>query len=756
MKVVLLELESHFSTPILEEAMDLVKETNEYDLTQPETGFFHCVSINPDYHVEMQVTTDGLVDVKCHCAVFKRAKICKHAIGGIMILRDHKIRNRRVRSKSKHEKLLLDDVLKKLNITELRKFISEYAQSHSAFRAEVLANYLHIIRKPDYHHLLMDMTPMDKFGVIKLNRNNLKSVRNIVAILLKQAQQLLKDNALPQTFQILEATIHHLYRLVIKVPQFQEQLTTELRHALRLFDAYCLAPMAPRLQKSAIILAMDVSSREGFLLLKGTSTLLRSAEPFILEKKNRRAAFQLVEEKITFENPQRILWACLLLRWARMWSMNTKKKEVKDILKSSIPDIIIELQAQREYEDLLHTLGTTKMETYPQATGQMMLQAGLRAAKLTGNDAIGLTLAYQLSVIHHDTEAWESLYHLNTESALKALQLVQEYYSPGDSEQADYFLLHGLKTSSQKQLLLEWLKALGDIQLLMDFDGPLTALYANELATMYAQSITALREKYGGETVRRKLNIINNHLKDIDLHALVVENLKNMEQKSSADNPGNGVIRGFIFDLDGVIVDTAEHHFLSWKTIMAELGAVISEEDDRHTRGASRMESLEYLLTKHKIKLTNEEKVMWAAKKNDLYLQAIKEITPRDLLPGVLAFLIDAKKAGLSIALGSASKNARTVLNKLGIENRFDVILDGTDTKKSKPDPEIFIKGCKAMQFQPNEVVVFEDAAKGVKAALAAGCKVVGIGDTEVLHEANYTITGLDQSTPLLIIEKLK
>ena len=157
MKVVLLDLESHFETPILEEAMDLVKETNEYDLTQPEAGYFHCLSKNPDFHVEMNVTEDGMVSSKCHCAVFKRSKICKHAIAGIMILRDHKIRSRRNRSKSKHEKLLLDEVLKKLNITELRKFISEFAHSHSAFRAEVLASYLHLIRKPDYHHLLTDI-----------------------------------------------------------------------------------------------------------------------------------------------------------------------------------------------------------------------------------------------------------------------------------------------------------------------------------------------------------------------------------------------------------------------------------------------------------------------------------------------------------------------------------------------------------------------------------------------------------------------
>ena len=157
-----------------------------------------------------RVKTDGTVTAKCHCTVFKRAKVCKHSLAALLILRDHILRSRRGKSKSKHENLLLDDVLRKLTITELRGFISTYGQSHSGFRAEVLANYLHLIKKPDYHHLLSDMTPIDKYGNIKLNRNNLKTVRNILSTLLRQAQQLLKEKALAETFLILEATIHHL------------------------------------------------------------------------------------------------------------------------------------------------------------------------------------------------------------------------------------------------------------------------------------------------------------------------------------------------------------------------------------------------------------------------------------------------------------------------------------------------------------------------------------------------------------------
>ncbi|MBK9104392.1 MAG: beta-phosphoglucomutase [Saprospiraceae bacterium] len=229
-----------------------------------------------------------------------------------------------------------------------------------------------------------------------------------------------------------------------------------------------------------------------------------------------------------------------------------------------------------------------------------------------------------------------------------------------------------------------------------------------------------------------------------------------MDKKNKGGTgPQAAEIRGFVFDLDGVIVDTAVHHFQSWKKILKELGADITEEDDHHTRGASRMESLEYLLNRYSIVLTQEEKEMWAAKKNEVYLEAIELITPRDLLPGALAFLIDTRKAGLKLALGSASKNARGVLKKLAIEERFDAILDGNDAKESKPHPEIFTKACEALKLDPAEVVVFEDAAKGVQAALAAGCHAVGLGDPEALKEADIIISGLDQTTPTLIIEQL-
>ncbi len=214
-------------------------------------------------------------------------------------------------------------------------------------------------------------------------------------------------------------------------------------------------------------------------------------------------------------------------------------------------------------------------------------------------------------------------------------------------------------------------------------------------------------------------------------------------------------IRGFIFDLDGVIVDTAVHHFEAWRKVMRELGAEIADEDDQHTRGASRMESFQYLLDRYQIHLSDEDKTSWAARKNEMYLDSIQSIKPDDLLPGAKEFLLRAHAEGLKIALGSASKNARMVLDRLNITDMFDAIIDGNDVHQSKPDPEVFTKGCLALNLAPETVVVFEDAAKGIDAAIAAGCHTIGIGDPAVLRKADHVISGLDAASPFQIIEKL-
>ena len=144
-----------------------------------------------------------------------------------------------------------------------------------------------------------------------------------------------------------------------------------------------------------------------------------------------------------------------------------------------------------------------------------------------------------------------------------------------------------------------------------------------------------------------------------------------------------------------------------------------------------------------------------AARKNNYYLEAIAAITPDDLLPGAHDFLRASRKAGLLLALGSASKNARGVLEKLGIGHEFDAILDGNDAVESKPHPEIFIKATEALGLAPEEVVVFEDAAKGVQAAIAAGNHVVGLGDPGTLREADIVIPDLAHASPADIIDRI-
>ena len=316
--------------------------------------------------------------------------------------------------------------------------------------------------------------------------------------------------------------------------------------------------------------------------------------------------------------------------------------------------------------------------------------------------------------------------------------------------------MYGWRISGGIDKIVDRLKAIGVIDHVMEFDFFLKDAFPDELATLYAEHIINIREAYGGVMARQKLNNIFSHLKSIGMTDQVAAKLKKMESQSKGERPANNhVIKGFVFDLDGVIVDTAVHHFQSWKKILKELGADITEEDDHHTRGAGRMESLEYLLNQYNIRLAEEEKLYWAARKNDVYVEAINAISPADLLPGALEFLEASRAAGLSLALGSASKNARAVLSKLNVADKFDAILDGNDAKASKPDPEIFVKACAALGLPPHEVVVFEDAPKGVQAALSAGCKAVGIGEDNNLSAAHIVIKGLHDSDPAQIIERL-
>ncbi|WP_428330535.1 beta-phosphoglucomutase [Mucilaginibacter sp.] len=213
-------------------------------------------------------------------------------------------------------------------------------------------------------------------------------------------------------------------------------------------------------------------------------------------------------------------------------------------------------------------------------------------------------------------------------------------------------------------------------------------------------------------------------------------------------------IKACIFDLDGVIVDTAVYHYKAWKRLANELGFDFTEEDNEKLKGVSRVRSLEIILAIGGVTKTPAEQAELAARKNEWYVDMISHMTPAEILPGAKAFLETCRAEGIKTALGSASKNSMTILNKIGLAHLFDAIVDGNHVSKAKPDPEVFLKGAQAVGVTPAECVVFEDAIAGVQAAINGGMKVVGIGLPSVLAEANIVVSGLDKIT-LAEIEKL-
>ena len=208
-----------------------------------------------------------------------------------------------------------------------------------------------------------------------------------------------------------------------------------------------------------------------------------------------------------------------------------------------------------------------------------------------------------------------------------------------------------------------------------------------------------------------------------------------------------GQISTCIFDLDGVIVDTAKYHYIAWKALANELGFDFTEQDNERLKGVSRMTSLNILLEIGGISLSEAEKERLAHQKNENYKTYILKMEPDEILPGAKAFLEDLKSRGFKIALGSASKNAMTILNRLELTHLFDAIIDGTKVSEAKPDPEVFLKGAQELGTSPSDCVVFEDAEAGVEAALAGGMKCVGIGSPEQLGKAHLIVDGLHQMT---------
>jgi beta-phosphoglucomutase len=205
------------------------------------------------------------------------------------------------------------------------------------------------------------------------------------------------------------------------------------------------------------------------------------------------------------------------------------------------------------------------------------------------------------------------------------------------------------------------------------------------------------------------------------------------------------IIKACIFDLDGVIVDTAIYHYKAWKRLANELGFDLTEHDNEKLKGVSRVRSLELILQWGGVTKTPAEQEELAAKKNSWYGEMISKMAPAEILPGAKEFLITCRQAGLKTALGSASKNSGMILDKVGIADLFDAVIDGNKVSKPKPDPEVFLKGAEELGMEPAVCVVFEDAIAGIEAAKNGGMKAVGVGSPEVLTEADLVVSGLNE-----------
>lgn len=200
------------------------------------------------------------------------------------------------------------------------------------------------------------------------------------------------------------------------------------------------------------------------------------------------------------------------------------------------------------------------------------------------------------------------------------------------------------------------------------------------------------------------------------------------------------MIQAVIFDLDGVIVDTAHYHYIAWKRLASEFGITLTPQHNELLKGVSRMRSLEIVLSLGNIQLSDSEKEALADKKNKWFIEYIESVRPEEIFPGVKDMLVNCRKKNLKVALASSSKNAPRVIELLGVANLFDTMVDGTMITHTKPDPEIFLLAAKRLGVSPDKCVVFEDAEAGVEAAIAAGMKCIGVGSPEQLGKANFIV----------------
>jgi beta-phosphoglucomutase len=207
--------------------------------------------------------------------------------------------------------------------------------------------------------------------------------------------------------------------------------------------------------------------------------------------------------------------------------------------------------------------------------------------------------------------------------------------------------------------------------------------------------------------------------------------------------------KGIIFDLDGVIVDTAKYHYLAWKKMAAQFGYDFTEEENEAFKGVSRIRCMELLLEMAQVEASQEQINEWLFQKNQDYLAYIEQMDQEEILPGVLTALSFFKSRQIPTALGSASKNARPILEKVGLLSYFDAVVDGNDVSAAKPDPEVFLVAARQLGVTPEQCVVFEDSTAGIEAAQRAKMRTVGIGHTDSLGKADVVFaqfTDMDET----------
>ena len=214
----------------------------------------------------------------------------------------------------------------------------------------------------------------------------------------------------------------------------------------------------------------------------------------------------------------------------------------------------------------------------------------------------------------------------------------------------------------------------------------------------------------------------------------------------SDSSPRFSSIKAVIFDLDGVLVDTARYHDQAWEELATGFGYALTEADRHALKGRSRADSLEYILEQAGWEDADPaQKSRWLQAKNARYLELVEGLTPQDAAEGAQDLLVQLREAGIKLALGSASQNATKVLSKIGMEGAFDSVVDGTRTTRSKPDPQVFEMAASDLSLDPKDCLVIEDAPAGIEAALAGGFRTIGLGDPVVLAQAHRVVASLKE-----------